>query len=105
MKGSFAEGDLYKVYQLDEHIFEIRYGYYEPEERGMIEPLPIFPDLLKNPVYARDGRSIVTRIQVPCEHYRPVDGEQLEDWCGDCTFYENVKQEIAKCLCEKKRIL
>lgn len=99
-KISAREGELYKVYRIEDHTFEIRYGYYEESERGRMDPLPIFPDLVKNPVYTKEGRPIVSVVQPPCRHYRPRDKEMREDWCGDCMHYSDTGKEIAVCDCK-----
>lgn len=93
------EGDLYKVYQIDRHIFEIRYGYYADDERGRVEPLPVFPDLRTQPVYTAAGHPIVTLVQQPCDRYRPKNPLRREDWCGDCHHYSGGRDELGICLC------
>lgn len=94
------EGDLYKVYTVEEHTFEIRYGYYEQSERGLIDPLPVFPDLVKRPAYTKNGRPVVTVIQVPCKYYAPHNKQHSEEWCGDCMHYSDASREIAVCNCD-----
>ncbi len=91
------EGELYKVIDVDNKTFEIHYGYYEESERDKVEPLPVFPDLKKNPVYTADGKPIVTAIQEPCEYYAPKSEERSEEWCGDCISYLNRDKEISIC--------
>lgn len=93
-----AEGELYRVYNVDGYTFEIRYGYYEESERGRIDPLPVFPDFIKKPVYTKDGRPLVTVIQPPCNYYKPISN-QKEDWCGDCGYYADASSEISLCNC------
>ena len=96
------EGELYKVYDIDGKVFEVYYGYYSENERGSVEPLPIFPDFIKNPVYLKNGSPIVSRICPPCECYSPIN-TNCEDWCGDCKHYLNATDEISVCKCEKRR--
>ena len=98
-----CEGELYKVYTIDCYTFEIRYGYYDEKERGRIEPLPIFPDLMANPIYSLDGERIVTAIQLPCQHYQPMDSHAPEEWCGDCKHYANGTFEIGLCRCSQQQ--
>lgn len=93
-----TEGALYRTYEIDDYIFEIYYGYYAEEERGRVEPLPVFPDLAEKAVFASSGERIVTSVQIPCGRYRPVDPEQPEGWCGDCLAYSGGKAEIGLCL-------
>lgn len=98
-----TEGDLYKIVVLDDHTFEIRYGYYAEEERGRVEPLPLFPDLVDRPVYTAGGVPVTTRLQIPCGHYYPNRTCQPEGWCGDCTHYENVREEFGLCRCPYRK--
>ena len=93
------EGDLYKCYVIDKHTFEIRYGYYEERERGLVEPLPIFPDLVSKPVFTEDGEPITSRVQIPCEHYRPRNRRKPEGWCADCIHYKKKRDEMGLCKC------
>ena len=46
------EGALYRTYEIDGHVFPIYYGYYDEDERGRVEPLPVFPDLKENDYYS-----------------------------------------------------
>lgn len=97
------EGDLYKRYVVDDHTFEIRYGFYIEEERGRVEPLPVFPDLVKDPVYTAAGEPVTALVQVPCGHYAPRQAERSEGWCGDCIHYDGGKEEMGRCLCPLRR--
>ena len=94
------DGELYKVYTVCGHRFEIRYGYYEEGERGRVDPVPIFPDFKQNPVYTQDGFRIVSLIQLPCKEYCPKNISERNDWCGDCIHYDGDKNEIAVCRCK-----
>ncbi len=96
------EGDLYKIYQVDGYTFEIRYGYYEENERGRVEPLPIFPDFRKYPMYTSNGYPLASLIHGACEHYRSTKIKQ-EHHCGDCIHYSDPKGEVAVCRCEARR--
>lgn len=96
------EGDLYKVYEVAGFTFEIRYGYYEENERGRVEPLPLFPDFRKTPVYTADGYPLASLIHSACKHYESTKPKP-ENGCGDCIYYSNQRQEIAVCQCEKRR--
>ena len=98
-----GEGDLYKIYAVSNHTFEIRYGFYEECERGRVEPLPVFPDLRKHPVYTKSGYPVTALIQAACEHYRPRQVRAPEHWCGDCVFYDGGKEEMGRCLCTLRK--
>ena len=97
------EGDLYNIYVVDDHTFEIRYGFYEENERGRVEPLPIFPDFLKSPVYTSDGVPVTSLIQTTCKHYKPRQAQYPEHWCGDCEHYDGGKAEMGRCVCPVRR--
>ena len=94
------EGDIYEVLSVDGGTFEIRYGYYEDFERDGSEPIPIYPDLEKSPVYGVSSKLIVTFMQNPCVHYEPRV-EDAEAYCGCCRHYPNNKQMINACKCKE----
>lgn len=98
------EGTLYKSIDLYGRTFEIRYGYYEEFERDSEfgEPLPIYPDFIKNPLHTDDGYPFVTQMQMLCEHgiSRYDDG-----CCADCIHYLHGDEMIGICRCEKNRKL
>ena len=97
------EGDLYKIYVVDDHTFEIRYGFYEENERGRVEPLPVFPDLVKDPVYTHSGFPVAALIQPACEYYKPRRENFPEYSCGDCISYDSGKAEMGRCVCPMRR--
>ena len=98
------ENDLFLVVNVDEFVFEIRYGYYEPSDRDHIEPIPIYPDLQKNPIYNREGFRIVTAVQMPCKHYMPPQGYEQEECCSSCIHYSDKEKEIDICKCPKMKL-
>jgi len=95
------EGMIYKIIDIGNHKFELRYGYNEDFEREQGCPVVVFPNLKKDPKYTDEGFLIVTSLQEPCEHYKPLDSDQFEDWCADCVYYPNVHGEIGVCGCKK----
>ena len=98
-----AEGQLYKIVQIDGHMFELRYGYHEDFEREHCHPVVLFPDLENEPMFTQDGYRIVTAVQEPCRYYT-VPAEQVpEQWCADCVYYPDVHQEIGICRSEEQR--
>ena len=97
------EGELYKVFSVGGHTFEVRYGYYDESERGRVDPLPVFPDFVKNPTFSYDGRPVVAIVQSPCGYYVSRDEANKEEWCGDCRHYSDAGAEIALCSCELNR--
>ena len=97
------EGDIYRVYTVDGHTFEIKYGYYSENERGRVEPLPVFPDLVDSPVYTASGMPVTTRLQSPCRHYQSCDPERPDEWCDDCIHYESVHGEFGLCRSSQRK--
>ncbi len=97
------EGQLYKSIRIEEHQFDLYYGYNEEFERESTQPVVIFPDLAENPVYTRSGSPIVTAVQDPCRHYTVPKGKIPEEWCADCIHYPDVHQEIGICSCREFR--
>lgn len=98
------EGDIYRIYTVEGLSFEIRYGYHAENERGRVEPLPIFPDMVETPVYTPGGIPVTTYTQAPCRHYKPWQPAEPEEWCGDCLYYDGGREKMGCCLCpERKR--
>jgi len=97
-----GEGDLYKALNVEGHRFELRYGYYEEEERQFCPPVVLYPDLSAAPHYSMDGYPLVTCVQDPCEHCRALDGQEVH-WCSDCIHYSREYEEISICRCEHRK--
>ena len=97
---SAKEGELYGIVNAFGKTFEIYYGYYEEYEKNSKynEPVPIYPDLKKNPEYDNDGYALVTEMQVACESYF---GTEENDNCGSCSHFQ--KGEMLFGLCKKQR--
>lgn len=91
------EGDLYKILLLSGKSFELRYGYYEEFERQYNEPMPIYPDFIKNPVYTEDGTPFVTKMQDACIHYSGKDTVDRE--CAGCAYYMHGDEFLGLCAC------
>lgn len=98
-----VEGQLYKVIHIDEHRFELRYGYNEDFERASGHPVVLFPDLGENPVHTRDGYPVVSAVQEPCRYYTVPEDRLPEQWCADCVYYPGIHQEVGICRCEMRR--
>ena len=91
------EGDLYKQITIFGATFEIRYGYYEEFERHYNEPMPIYPDFIRNPVYSADGKPFVTQMQDACPNY---SGRAVSDRdCGGCSHYIHGEAFLGLCGC------
>ncbi len=100
----FREGDIYMVISVRDKSFEIKYGYYEDFERECQEPIPIFPDLAKCPVYTECGYKIVTQVQMPCEYFKLKSEQFSEEWCGSCKHFEDEHSMISVCTCQRNNI-
>ena len=63
------DGDIYKVIKISNQEFTIKYGYYEEQDRysKYDEPIPIFPDFIKYPIYDEEGYKFVTHMQDICK--------------------------------------
>ena len=97
------EGQLHKVITLYGHTFSIFYGYYEPYERDNpnIDPMPIYPDFLKEPCYTPEGAKLVTKMQEACPHYRGRSVPEKD--CADCYYYEQGEDLIGICTCRRNQ--
>ena len=100
MLSTKKEGMLYKTVRVGDTIFEIKYGYYEDFERARGEPVPIYPDLKKNPQYTCDGQLLVTAMQDPCGYF---DGADKSLGCFGCSHYSQCEDLIGICDNPKNR--
>ncbi len=91
------EGDIYKIVELDGVTFEIRYGYYGDIERAHCEPMPIYPDFIKNPQYAENGEMFVTADQEVCMYFKSKPKASGEGWCDDCEFFDKREDFLGVC--------
>ena len=97
------EGDLYKTVTVWGKTFELYYGYYdEIEKEGKYtEPIPIYPNLIKEPIYTDDGYPFATEMQDICSSFL---GREGEDSCFACRHFEKGDELIGICKCEKRKI-
>ena len=102
-KPYIKEGDLYKTVNLYGHIFELYYGYYEECERHnpLVEPMPIYPDFIKEPKYTDEGFPFVTKMQDACKHYKG-SRSKFND-CAECEYYKHGDELIGICTCLKNK--
>lgn len=98
------EGDLYKELEIYGNKFRILYGYYEEFEREGVfsEPIPVYPDLFKSPLYTEDGLPIITAIQDVCFHYKGKQDSE-GDGCSDCRHFKPYEDLFGLCSCPAKR--
>ena len=96
------EGDLYKEVSIFGKTFKLLYGYYESFEREspFNEPMPIYPDFIKEPHYTAEGLPIVTAMQNVCEHYSGKNDEDSS--CADCVFFQKSEELFGLCNCPQK---
>ena len=96
------EGDLYKIFTVCGKTFELHYGYYdEIEKEGKYtEPIPIYPDFIKEPLYTDAGYPFATEMQDICSFFL---GREGEDSCFACRHFEQGDELIGICKCEKRK--
>ena len=104
------EGDLFKVIIAYGKRFELRYGYYDENDRhlGNNELVEIYPDFLENPEYTDDGIPFVTAMQDRCRHFRladPNNDEGEDNTCFHCIHYEKCEELLGVCSCPKRKKL
>lgn len=97
------EGDLYKEVIIFGKTFKLLYGYYENFEREspFNEPMPIYPDFIKEPHYTAEGIPIVTAMQNVCEYYSGKNDEDSS--CCDCVFFQKSEDLFGFCNCLKNK--
>ncbi len=98
------EGALYELLTVAGERFEIRYGYYADYERERWEPMPVYPDFIKEPRYTAQGEPFATRTQDACESYAPRASDASEAWCADCAHFESGQGNIGVCKCNRRSI-
>ena len=96
------EGALYKNVTISGHTFRLIYGYYEEFERNGLfnEPMPIYPDFIKEPLYTEGGVPFVTAMQDICSEYV---GKPDGDSCSDCSYFQRNADLFGFCKCPKKQ--
>lgn len=97
------EGDLYKEITISGKTFKLLYGYYESFEREspFNEPMPIYPDFIKEPHWTDEGIPITTAMQNICNFY---NGKKDEDSsCSDCSFFQIYEDLFGLCNCPQNK--
>lgn len=95
-----GEGELYKVIRIAGNTFPIYYGYYEDFEREHHEPMPIYPDFIKDPRYTENGMPIVTAMQDACPHHIGLSGAET---CHECAHFQQMEDLMGVCRCIQNR--
>ena len=93
------EGDLYKEITVCDKTFKLLYGYYESFEREspFNDPMPIYPDFIKQPQYTANGLPIVTAMQNTCAFFSGKTDEDSS--CSDCGFFQQHEELFGLCNC------
>ena len=97
------EGDLYKTVNVQGVLFALQYGYYEECDRQnpLVDPMPIYPNFVKDPQYTLGGTPIITMMQDACERYK---GKQTTDVdCGMCEYFQRDEELFGLCACPKNQ--
>ena len=96
------EGDLYREVTIHGKTFRLLYGFYEDFEREgpLNEPMPVYPDFVKDPMYAPGGQPLVTAIQDACRFFL---GRPGGDSCGDCSYFRKEEELFGLCHCPKNQ--
>lgn len=102
-RASPREGDVYRDVTLFGQTFRLHYGYYEDFERREDgnEPIPIYPDFIKNPQFTSEGFPFATAMQDICEHY---SGRESGDSCIECTHFGPCEELFGICKCDLKKL-
>lgn len=97
------EGDLYKEVTISDKTFRLLYGYYESFEREspFNDPIPIYPDFIKEPHYTAEGIPLVTAMQNVCEFYIGKNDEDIS--CSDCVFFQKYEELFGLCTCSRNK--
>ena len=97
------EGDLYKEVTIFDKTFRLLYGYYEEFEREspFNDPMPIYPDFIKEPHYTAGGIPIATAMQNTCEFYNGKNDEDSS--CSDCGFFQKYEELFGLCNCPQNK--
>ena len=76
---------------------------YEEFEREspFNDPMPIYPDFIKEPHYTAEGIPLVTAMQNICEFYNGKNDE--DSCCADCVFFQKSEELFGFCNCFKNK--
>ena len=97
------EGELYREVTVSGKTFQLLYGYYESFEREspFNDPIPIYPDFIKDPHYTDEGVPIATAMQNICEFYSGKSDEDSS--CSDCSFFQKQEDLFGLCHCPQNQ--
>ena len=103
LKERHAEGELYKTVELFGRTFTLYYGYYEECDRQnpLCEPIVIYPDFLREPIYTDNGTAFVTMVQDACRCFKGKAKRTPDTTCADCKYFQHGEDWIGLCTCTK----
>ena len=104
-RSTHTEGELYKLITVHGNTFELRYGYYEDCDRQnpLCEPIVIYPDFLKEPVYTDDGKPFVTAVQDACRYYLSETKRTPDSTCAECNCFMHCEDWLGICTHRKRQ--
>ena len=104
-EGSPREGELYKVVTVFGRTFSLRYGYYEECDRQspLCEPVIIYPDFLREPLYTEDGTPFVTMMQDACQGFLGASERTEDSTCAECAHFKKGEEWFGLCTCSTNR--
>ena len=94
-----AEGELYKEIKLYGRTFTLYYGYYDECDRKnpLCEPIVIYPDFIREPVYTDIGEPFVTMVQDACNGYKGETIRTPDTTCADCKYFQRGEDWFGVC--------
>jgi len=99
------EGDLYRVVETFGKTFELRYGFYEENDRisPLCKPVIVYPDFQRNPLYTDEGKPFVTMMQDACNKYKGSVRRTTDTTCSECKYFERGEEWFGVCACPYNR--
>ena len=105
LKEHHAEGELYKQFELRGRTFTLYYGYYEECDRQnpLCEPIVIYPNFLKEPIFTDSGEPFATVVQDVCTSYKGEAKRTADTTCCECNYFQRGEDWIGICTCPKNK--
>ncbi len=106
VRSAHKEGDLYRIVTTFGKTFELRYGYYEECDRqnSLCEPVIIYPDFAREPLYTDKGAPFVTMMQDACESYKGETKRTPDTICEECQYFKQGEEWFGICTCPKNKM-
>ena len=98
-----AEGELYKTLLIRGRTFTLYDGDYEECDRQnpLCEPIVIYPDFTREPVYTDGGEPFVTIVQDACDCFVGEGKRTPDTACADCYHFRRAEDWIGICTCTR----